>query len=502
MPRKNPTFIGIPEQTLCEKNPNLVCAIQIGAGTPYSKSSLLGTSVTGNVYVVGNFEVDAPFTFQNALVKIDSGVTISIAGSPNGYDNGGSLGINNSKLFACDSLWKGITMGFLSSINTWNNSEIEDAETAIYASGFSALSIQQTTFNRNRVGIELNTPFPNIWILGPVIWVFTGNHFICNAPLNGTTNEITQVGVKLKDSDLLPLFANNNNTFQGIIKGILAEGNASNVYADDYDFISIRDRGIDFKGRSLEVRNSTFQNIAANGIYFYKSSQLLLTNNEFYLEEINDLMVFRYMVEVNMPNPDNDLHINDNYFRISGALPDWNISAIQFSTQTLSTFRAVIELNTFDLLNPSLQINGEPPFPVGSASDGVAMFGSHTSDSDIAIELNHFNVDIARPSNNKGVLAKGGSKHNIHVNGNHFTGGGTHIHYWGSPNGGQNEITSNTIDPSTFFGIGVLVRDFPQTTICSNTNNGASFVGYLLNGKNPGTVFSDNTTYGGWQQAL
>lgn len=500
---KVPTFVGVPERTLCEKNPNFECRVEIGSGTSYpNASSLLSSSISGNVCIVGNFNVDVPFSFQNAIVKINPGVTIAIAPSPNGYDVGSSLTIDNSKLFACVKLWKGITMGHLSSISTLNNCVIEDAETAIYASGFCALSIQTTTFNRNRVGIELNTPFPNIWILGPVIWLFKGNDFICDAPLNGTTNEITQVGVKLKDSDLFPLFGNTDNTFQGIITGILAEGNASNIYADDYDFISIRDRGINFKGRSLEVLNSTFTGIVANGIYFHESSQLLLTNNEFYLGPITDLMYSRYAVEVDMPNPDNDLHIVDNYFNISGALPDWNISAIRFNTQTLSTFRAVIELNIFDLLNPSLLISGVPPYPVGTNSHGVAMFGNHTSDSDIDIETNHFNVDIALPSNNEGVLAQGGSKHNIHVNGNHFTGGGAHVHYWGSPNGGQNEITSNTIDPSNFAGNGVWIRDFPRTTICSNTNNAASFTAYIFIGQNPSTVFTNNTTYGTWNRAV
>ncbi len=152
-PEREYKFEGTPQQTLCNENPNFVCQTQIGVGTPFPKSSLWGASITGNVCIIGDFEIDAPFTFQNAVVKINPGVTIVIKPSPNGFDPGSSLVVDNSKLFACTGLWKGITLGHLSSIGTQNNSEIEDAETAIRATGLCALFIQQTIFNRNRVGI-------------------------------------------------------------------------------------------------------------------------------------------------------------------------------------------------------------------------------------------------------------------------------------------------------------------------------------------------------------
>lgn len=499
---ETPTFTGIPEQTLCEQYPNFSCEIQIGAGTPFPKSSLLGSAtLSGNVCVVGDFEVDVPFTFLNALVKINPGVTIAVKPSPNGYDVGSSLGINNSKLFACTGLWKSITLGHLSSISSWNNSVIEDAETAIYATGFCALSIQQTTFNRDRVGIELFTPFPNIWVPGPIMWGFFGNQFTCTAPLNGTANEITQAGMKLRDSDLFPFYGNTDNTFRGIINGIVAESTGStfldqcNVFVNNYNFISIRDKGIDFEGRSLDVRNSTFEGIAKHGIYFHESSFLNLINNEFYMRELTTPMIFRYMVQVQGPKADNNLSISGNYFYTEGQLFNWNIFAIQFNSTGNSRFVASISENTFDLFNASLEIAGD-------ASHGISIWGAIASDSDIDIENNDFNVNTFILNNNRGIDAWYGSKHNIHVIGNHFTGGGTHIDFWGSPNGGANDISDNTIDPSSDFGLGMFIHDFPQTTICSNTNNGASNVGYLLRGQNQGTVFSGNHTYGCWQHTF
>ncbi len=499
---ETPTFMGSPEPTLCEQYSNFSCEIQIGGGTQFPKSSLLGTaSLSGNVCIVGDFEVDVPLTFVDTIVKINPGVTIAIAPSPNGYDVGSSLGINNSKLFACSGLWKGITLGPLSSVGTWNNSVIEDAETAIFASAFCALSVQQTTFNRNRVGIELFTPFPNIGVPGPVMWVFTGNQFTCTAPLNGTANEITQVGVKLRDADLYPFFANGNNSFRGLIRGIVAESSGSNafafcnVFANNYNFISIRDKGIDFKGRRLYVRNSTFEYIAKHGIYFHESSFLNLKNNKFYIRELTTPMVFRYMVQIKDPKADNNLNISDNYFYTEGQLFNWVVWGIHMTSGGNSTFRAAINHNVFDLYNASFEISGHP-------SRAIQIEGNISSDSDIDIEANEFNVNPFILNHSRGIAAIYGTKHNIHVIGNHFTGGGTHIEFWGSPNGGANDISDNTIDPSSDFGTGMFVHDFPNTTICSNTNNGASNVGYLLWGQNQGTTFSGNDTRGCWQHAF
>ena len=499
---ETPTFTGIPEQTLCQKYPNFNCEIQIGAGTQFSKSSLLGSAtLSGNVCVVGNFEVDVPFTFQNALVKINPGVTIAITPSPNGYDSGSSLGIDNSKLFACNGLWKGITVGQLSTLGVRNNSVIEDAETAIYATAFCVLDIQQTTFNRDRVGIELHTQVPNIWVPGPILWTFSGNKFTCTAPLNGTTNGITQIGVKLRDASLYPFFGHTNNTFRGVIRGIVAESSGINafaycdVYANNYLFEGIGDKGIDFKGRSLDVRNSTFEGIAKHGIFFHESSLLNLEGNKFFVRELTIPMIFRYMVQIDAPKPDNDLRISDNYFYTEGHLFNWVVWGIHMNSDGNSTFRAAINYNTFDLYNASLEIPGD-------ASRAIQIDGNISSDSDIDIEVNKFNVNPFILNNSRGIAAWYGNKHNIHVIHNHFTGGGTHIDFWGSPSGGANSISDNTIDPSSDFGTGMFIQDFPQTTVCSNTNNGASNVGYLLRGQNLGMTFSGNDTRGCFQQAL
>lgn len=261
-------FSGFPEATLCENYPNFVCGTQIGQGSVPSitKSSQIGTSITGNVCIVGDFEVDEPFRFQNATVKINPGVTIYIAGTPNYYDPGSWLGIENSKLFACSGLWKGIKLGVASTISTSDNSEIEDAEVAIFSNTFSALSIQQTTFNRNRIGIELITPFPNLWAPGPLVWTFTDNHFTCDAPLNGSTDEVTYAGVKLTDSYLYT-FQTGTNTFSDLLYGIYSEGAASYIGAQNLIFRDVLRDGIYMVQGNINLRSSEFENIQENGLH-------------------------------------------------------------------------------------------------------------------------------------------------------------------------------------------------------------------------------------------
>lgn len=142
-------FTGVPEITLCEEYYDFECRIEIGEGTVHPRSSLVGaTFLNGEVCIVGNFIADDPFTFVDAVVKINPGVVIDM-------DVGTSLSIDNSKLFACGNLWAGIKVGFASIIQTSNFSVIEDAETAISVNGFSVLNIQETIFNRNRIGISL-----------------------------------------------------------------------------------------------------------------------------------------------------------------------------------------------------------------------------------------------------------------------------------------------------------------------------------------------------------
>jgi hypothetical protein len=161
-----------------------------------------------------------------------------------------------------------ISLQYLSSITT-ANSTIEDAERAIYAEGFTSLSISKTTFNRNRIGIELNTPFPSMWVPGPIVWIFSGNRFTCDAPLNGTTNGITEVGVRLRNS-FLYTFQSSVNRFSDLQFGIFADGVASAIGVNGLVMDRIRRDGVFMEHGTLNIKRSFFYKLCRKQHQYYQ----------------------------------------------------------------------------------------------------------------------------------------------------------------------------------------------------------------------------------------
>ncbi len=268
-------FTGIPEQTLCEQFPNFVCGTQIGLGTGITHSSQIGSSITGNVCITGDFVVDNIFTFDDAIVKINQDVKITLEA-----EVGLTIfTIHHSKLFACIGLWKGIRMGHKTEIVTEGLSVIEDAEAAIFSDQKSTLNIQKTTFNRNRVGIELvGNPQG-----GPYLTVSRFNKFKCTAPLNGTDDEVTFAGIKLNNAMLstvggLELI----NWFEDIKYGIYAVGTMSSINAGMFSMQRIKKDGIYMEEGLLTLRNSSFTNCRETGINIKKAKIVKLTNVHMY----------------------------------------------------------------------------------------------------------------------------------------------------------------------------------------------------------------------------
>ena len=507
-PESTYTFTGIPEQILCEQYPNFNCEIQIGAGTLYPKSSLLGNTVSGNVCVVGDFEVDEPFSFLNAVVKINPGVTIAVKPSPNGYASGSSLGIDNSKLFACNGLWKGITLGHLSSIGTTNNTKIEDAEKAIYASGLCALTIEQTTFNRNRIGLELDTPFPNIFVPGPLVWVFSNNRFTCDAPLNGTTNEITEAGVKLKNS-YLGTFQSGLNRFSDLKYGIYAEGNFSHLGASHLYMQRIKKDGIYMAEGMLTLADSWFYFCQEKGVNIETAKLMDVRNTQFGL--------------ATTPTNTRRVGIYISKFALNAGVKINGISCGADMEGTTNNLTGVYLIGGNVGAGTKIRIGGNSVFSFRAKdSQGIYLDGVFPSNSTTEIWGNRFRVSNitgetgGRPS---GVKTSGGEINNLSVKWNTFTSyvfnsfppGTAGIPQWsygvhliGNFFGMGNEISVNGFnDEVQTLQFGLLSQVFQNTKYCSNGFNGqgfataASFAGVCT-----GTDFTGNSFYFAGSQAL
>ncbi|NUO01820.1 MAG: T9SS type A sorting domain-containing protein [Saprospiraceae bacterium] len=506
------TFSGIPEQTLCELYPNFNCQTQIGAGTQFSKSSLLGTSISGNVCIVGDFEVDANFTFLNALVKINPGVKIIVAESPNGYSGGSTLGINNSKMFACNSLWKGITLGFLSVIATSNNSVIEDAEKAIFANVPAGLYIQKTTFNRNRVGIELEGPSASILAVGPRVLNFSANRFMCDAPLNGTVDEITEAGVKLKNAALYAFQAgiNGMNRFFNLSYGIKAEGNSfvglSQIYMQ-----GIKKTGIYMIKGFIQINHSWFYQLEGYGIHIDRAVFVDIKNTKFKVSSNSPLWRFGIFIY---------------YFEVNSDVTISNISFEADLDGTENKVRGVFLVGSVVGAGTKIRVEGSTFAIRTGSSYGISVAGDFPSSSTIEIWNNQFRIStsilangapigtVARPT---GLSVSGHNVNNVSIKWNTFTSYAFFEYPPGvigitqfnvgldlsmNTSGTGNEVSVNAFNYEVqSLQNGLQVNNFQNTKYCSNTfsglgvSKGVDFVGTCTGTDFTGNVFNYASMY-------
>ena len=114
-----------PTASLCEQNSNFIGDARIGSGTAMNRSSKIGASISGSVLIIGDFEVDASFSFLNAQVKLVPGARIVVNCPAASSYTGVTLVLDNSQFFACDGMWQGFELGALASIST-NNTQVED----------------------------------------------------------------------------------------------------------------------------------------------------------------------------------------------------------------------------------------------------------------------------------------------------------------------------------------------------------------------------------------
>lgn len=404
------------------------------------------------------------------------------------------LRLEKSKLFSCGEMWNGIIMNSGSSIHTSNGTVIEDALAAIQSvnQSYNSLYINNTTFNRNKTGILLHSD--NILPHTPVIFSFKENKFQCNAPLNGTVDEITFVGVQIHN--VHSAFLNNNNSrdneFKNIQNGIIASGNSTNLNIYGYIFDKIRNIGIDFQGKKLNVQKSEFNHIVNHGIYFEESFQLVVKNNNFHVLETEfEHLSTRKMIEIYDPQIGSSITVDEsNSFHTHGNLV--KATAFQMLLIKETEVHCKIKENVFEFRN---ETNGNP-----SSSTAINITGIASPSSDILIENNAIDTNPDDGYNNS-IVFVWGTKHNFRIINNHFIGGGNHISLWGS-SGINNEVRDNVFFQGLHYGVGINIHDVQNLAICSNINQSASNVPYLFDGKNNNLNFSGNITYGGQQQSL
>jgi hypothetical protein len=478
---------------LCSTYAGSAITYTVGAGTAYPNSSNLPSATLSNVtlLVQNDFTVNSNLTLNNVIVKVNMNKKILVLGDFFTY-NMSNLSLNNTKVFsnACSYMWKGIDMGGLASITVTNNSVIEDADNAISAinSGYVYLNIDNSTFNRNKVGINLDAT--NLWGFATpaMLQYFVNNKFTCTSALNPNTANIqkTEVGLQIKNVPY-PFgwnYGNSWNSFTGLKNGIYIEG-TQQFNTDQYTFESIEDKALYCKnGNYLKVDFTRFRDIRLWGIYFEDSKELQATNNFFRAVAYPSITFRRYMIHSVDPKIGNTHQLHANRFEnYANDMQCINLERLSLGSQEMT---AHMSSNTFLLFTTT-------------AGQGINLRGSYASNSNVLIENNSFNFDGNNtPTSNQGIRILDGNKTNVKIIANSFVAGdGTYCSLEGSTGIG-NEFSNNVFFQGQYgrLGLGVAVNNFQNAKICSNTDNLATFKTYAFINQNNNTDFTNNTTYG------
>jgi hypothetical protein len=500
-------------QTLCSQYGSSTYTLEVGVGSAsgITTSSQIGGSLPSGTFlkVVGDFTVDNVFYVSNAVIKVSSGKKILVYPA-NYWSSSAALQLVNTKIFACGGLWKGIELSFLS-ILEMTNCRVEDAEIAVNAKDANYASIYSdgNIFDRNKIGFNLETTSCGWWCFPVRISYLHNTKFWSTSALNDGSAR-GDVGIKIKNV-AYPLAYNYGNSyvyFKGLEKGVEINGSYTIFDVNHYYFDKIEDRCIEFIGGDLlNVTNSVFFDINKMGVYFENSRSMNVSSSSFHIENRNQTFNYfgRFGVFILNPSSNNDFNISNNAFYFSGKL---RLLSHGIDIETNGGVTETINANILN--NEFKQQNDFPTFsdPTISYSLGVSLSGNYSSNSNVSVQGNTFNLDAPDGSGgypyNTSISVRYGDKNNIKVVGNRLiSGDGRFCEFVGSIGMG-NEFSDNKLEWGINYNIGMLLfaDDCENLKVCSNNAEALAPVTYLLRGQSPNMDFSSNTTYGNYQHNL
>jgi len=258
----------IPEYNISAAVPceNTEFDMVIGSNVGLGFSSLVGANLTGlTVAVSGNFTVNQDFDFINCTVVVDGG-TISVVSNNFAATR---FTVDHTLIRGCQKMWQGIRLLLNTRIVSRNISQIEDAEIAIRSSSPSWLDLRSTTFNRNRIGLNLSSSALGI----PVIERMQTCSFTCTAFLWDPNNPtaLSETGIISRN---VPIVATApigivNVLFDQQRFGILDQSlnnQPLTIVGRGFRFNNIREDGIRVLHGNITLTASTFTNCVWHGI--------------------------------------------------------------------------------------------------------------------------------------------------------------------------------------------------------------------------------------------
>lgn len=409
-------FVPPSGQNLCDSFPDNLFIFEIGKGSSSQienshQLAALGNIPTQYIKVVGDFEIDFPYTFQNKILKISKNVQITIK---YGWD----LTLDHSVLFCCNNMWRGIYHENLTKLITKNYTIIEDALTAINATNTQGviLSIDRTNFNRNRIGIFLQNNYNDP--LNPKIIKFIANSFSCSRPMFHP-EIVSYAGILTKN---VSLYLNSttlkssylSTKYNGLKFGIYSYGDIIDITLRGQMFKNIKYYGVNLLKGNLDVKASVFEDVFANGINIDLSIKTTIINTD-----------FNYTPSIFAP--------------ISGTSKGVFIRKLAINSRsTFQNLTIEADLNSHihpifgvDIQGESVEANSNISITkmiakiTSSNSAGVRVNGSFPLTSSISIVDNYFEISspldqILFQNLPLGILIVGGNKHNVDISFNRF----------------------------------------------------------------------------------
>ncbi|HAD14921.1 MAG TPA: hypothetical protein DCF33_21040 [Saprospirales bacterium] len=468
---------------------------------------------SGDIDLIGELIIDQDFTLLNCKVRIWPNVRIRVNADV-------TFTLDGSKLFCCQDLWQGIDLDYRSTIVSRNITEIEDAMVAMESPCTATLSISNTIFNRNIVGVRLGAdgligwdPCPSF----PVFSQFTGNTFQCNAPINGTQNDISYVGVQVFNTGAtVGAFTSVLNNFKNLQFGVRFEsqwwGISSAVNRCRFD--QVLNDGIYMLHGNLRVERCTFLNNGFRGVNILETQGLVAQHNYFSCDDgvsaqVSGENLYRH-IQIGGFQLDADIDINHNQFLGNFADPakyeflrclEVNGSATMGGGTTF-----IIDWNNFNIT----AANGSSTF-----SHGILLSGELPPSSSTTIEFNHFFVDQVTETTEStylfGITLNNGNKNEVTLYSNFFKSNAwcefsdvaldNGIYMIGSM-GEANNLTGNIFEfnPNTGFSNsfinGISSTDFLNSIFCDNDLMECTMP-MAFSGTSMGTQYFGNTHTGG-----
>lgn len=485
--------------------------IVIGSGAGKGTSSLVGANLTGlTVAISGNFVINEDFSFIDCTVVIDGG-TIIVATTTLATTN---FTIDHSLLRGCDKMWQGIRLANNTRIITRNISQIEDAEVAIRSGTQSWLDLRSTTFNRNRVGLDLSTA-QGI----PVIEFFQSCSFSCTTFLSDpfNPNALSETGIISRN---VPIVATSPIGIYNIkfeqqrygIRDMSLNNQPLTIVGLNLKFNNIREDGIRVLHGNITLTASTFTNCVWHGINAEVIHQMLIRGGSFRFNQVLGTpanATERYGIYVNQFAMGARMEV------LGGTL----FFVDQLNAPNSTTFGIYLNGSTVGA-NTLVLIHGAKFDFLAHHFTGIFINGNFPIQSRVQIYENSFEMDTnftnAHGADSQAIYCTGGDKSNIKIYSNNPIDGklDNGVAFYGisleGSTGENNTVSYNTF-PTDYTYAGEWWNDnylyainafnFENTTYCGN-DIGDCGIQLSLRFMCPGTSVFDNTMRGGSVQFL